>query len=97
MPETTKYPLSAQQQKDLNNLFTHHPPFGDQAERYSDIRGAGKALAIVIMTSTPKSADQNAALRLVREAVFTANAAIAVNEEPEKVSAGADAPHSGGQ
>lgn len=65
---------------DLDNLFTYHPPKGDQVERYAKIREAGLALARVISESTPPSADQSAAIRKVREAVMTANAAIACNE-----------------
>lgn len=65
---------------DLNNLFTYHAPKGDQAERYGKIREAGKAFAQVILDCTPASADQSAAIRQVREAVMTANAAIACNE-----------------
>ena len=72
--------LSQKDQLELSNLFTSHKPFGDQPQRYEEIRSAGKLLAETILRFTPKSADQSAALRKVREAVFTANAAIAVNE-----------------
>ena len=65
---------------DLNNLFTYHAPKGDQTERYQKIREAGKHLAQVIVDNTPASADQTAAIRKIREAVMTANAAIACNE-----------------
>lgn len=65
---------------DLDNLFTYHPPKGDQVERYAKLREAGKALAQSILDNTPPSADQSAAIRHVREAVMTANAAIACNE-----------------
>jgi hypothetical protein len=78
-----KYEPTKKQQDDLENLFVYHKPFGDQSERYGALRESGKALAKAIMENTPVSADQNAALRLVREAVFTANAAIAVNEKEE--------------
>jgi hypothetical protein len=81
---TPKYLITGGQKADLANLFSHHKPFGDQSERYEAIRAKAKELATVIMENTPKSADQNAALRHVREAVFTANAAIAVNEEQPK-------------
>jgi hypothetical protein len=65
---------------ELDNLFIYHAPKGDQVERYQKIRDAGKALAEVILDCTPKSADQSAAIRKVREAIMTANAAIACNE-----------------
>ena len=61
----------------LDHWFTHHPPEGDQVERYQRVRAAGKQFAEAILRDTPPSADQSAALRKVREAVMTANAAIA--------------------
>ena len=63
---------------DLENLFTYHPPKGDQPARYEAIRSAAKHLAQVIVANTPASADQAAAIRHVREAMMTANAAIAL-------------------
>ena len=57
--------------------FTYHAPEGDDVERYGRIREAGKAFALVVLQSTPDSADQSAAIRKIREAVMTANAAIA--------------------
>lgn len=61
----------------LENWFTYHSPNADQEQAYQDIREAGMNLASVIVARTPTSADQTAALRKVREAVMTANAAIA--------------------
>jgi hypothetical protein len=46
-------------------------------ERYETIRQAGRTFASVILTNTPSCADQEAAIRKVREAVYTANAAVA--------------------
>lgn len=64
-------------QQQLENWFTYHPPQEGQPERYEKLRKAGLALAETIVELTPASADQTAAIRKVREAVFTANAAIA--------------------
>lgn len=64
-------------QAELDNWFTYHPPGGDQPEKYEELRAAGKALAETIVRLTPISADQTAAVRKVREAIYTANAAIA--------------------
>lgn len=77
----------------LSNWFTYHPPShtpiptfdGEghvngqttQPEAYIAIRDAGQAFAMTIRRLTPPSADQTAAIRKVREAVMTANAAIA--------------------
>ncbi len=64
---------------DIENWFTYHSPSPEQLPKYSKIREVGKNLAQVILDSTPPSADQTAAIRKVREAVMTANAAIACN------------------
>lgn len=61
----------------LDNWFTYHAPKEDQTARYEQLRAAGKAFAEAIVRLTPPSADQTAAIRKVREAVYTANAAIA--------------------
>lgn len=62
----------------LDNWFMHHPPANEeQVQNYQAIRAAGKSLAQAIVALTPPSADQTAAVRKVREAVMTANAAIA--------------------
>ena len=62
---------------DLENWFTYHTPSEGQLPKYARIRSAGLALAEAIMFEAPASADQTAAIRKVREAVMTANAAIA--------------------
>jgi hypothetical protein len=65
---------------DLDNRFTHHPPQGDQPERYKTLRAVAKSLAVHIYTLTPESREQSLALTKLEEAVFWANAAIARNE-----------------
>ena len=64
--------------EDIEEIFTYHKPEGDQPERYQAIRDAAKILAATILQCTPSCADQSAAIRHVREAVMTANAAIAL-------------------
>lgn len=61
----------------LLNWFSYHAPEGDQQARYVSIRLAALDFAQVIVANTPDCADQSAAIRKVREAVMTANAAIA--------------------
>lgn len=63
---------------ELDNWFEYHPP-GDAhtIDCYKQIREQGKAFAQVVLGLTPPSADQAAAIRKIREAVMTANAAIA--------------------
>lgn len=62
---------------DLDKWFTYHAPDPDKTAQYDRIRQAARQLAFVIRDATPVGPDQSAAIRLLREAVFTANAAIA--------------------
>lgn len=64
----------------LDKQFTYHPPKDGQPARYSDIRARGFQLALAIMRHCPACADRSAAIRKVREAVMTANAAIALED-----------------
>jgi hypothetical protein len=66
----------------IESQFTYHAPFGSQTERFVTIRDKAKELAYVIKTACPPCADTTAAIRHLREAVMTANAAIACNEIP---------------
>ena len=63
----------------LPEIFKYHSPTGDQPAKYEAIRNKALELANVIVANTPASADQSAAIRLLREAVMTANASIALN------------------
>lgn len=62
----------------VDDVFSYHKPEGDQPAKYEAIRGAARAFARTILDNVPACADQQAALRLVREAVMTANAAVAL-------------------
>lgn len=62
----------------LNDVFTYHPPTDADRAAYMLIREAAKTLVKTIKQNTPKCADQTAAIRKVREAVMTANAARAL-------------------
>jgi hypothetical protein len=63
---------------DLRNIFSHHPPTPEQLPKYEELRAAARTFAEAIVRLTPVGADQTAAVRKVREAVMTANAAIAL-------------------
>jgi hypothetical protein len=65
-------------QFDLDHLFTYHSPDLAQMGQYSIIRNTAKFFAQVILDTTPPGADQSAAIRHIRDAVMTANAAIAL-------------------
>jgi hypothetical protein len=58
------------------NWFTYHNDPAD-VPKFAAINEAAINLAKVIRDNTPSSADQTAAIRLVREARMTANAAVA--------------------
>lgn len=64
---------------DPEYVFTHHVPSHDKIAHYDAIHVAAKAFANVILANTPPGADQVAALRLLREATMTANAAVALD------------------
>lgn len=64
-------------QEQLENWLTYHPPTAEQLVHYTAIRQAALSFAKVLVGHTPSSADQTAAVRKIREAVMTANAAIA--------------------
>lgn len=64
----------------LENIFTYHPPFGDQPQRYVAIREFAKAFATMATQSTPPSREQSLGLTAIQEAVMWFNSAIAINE-----------------
>jgi hypothetical protein len=62
----------------FDEVFTYHAPGPTQIDAYAAIRESGKLFARTIVAHTPRCADQTAAVRKVREAVATANAAVAL-------------------
>lgn len=62
----------------VHAVFTYQPPSPEQVKQYTAIREAAGRMAFAILDNTPVCADQQAALRLLRECVMTANAAIAL-------------------
>jgi hypothetical protein len=62
----------------LAEVFTYHPPDDAQRVAYERIREEAREFARVLLEHTPRCADQSAALRLLRDCVMTANAAIAL-------------------
>ncbi|MCK9361630.1 hypothetical protein M0Q28_05435 [Patescibacteria group bacterium] len=65
---------------ELDKVYTYHPPFGTQQERYVRIRDEAKSFATTILALTPKSREQSLALTKLEEVVMWANSAIARNE-----------------
>ena len=67
----------------IENVFTYHRPFGNQPQRYEDIRGEARTLAMVIQRACPESREKSLAFTNLQQAVMWANASIAINETTE--------------
>jgi hypothetical protein len=67
-------------QERIENDFTYHAPKGDQTNRYTQLRNAGREVAYLILKLTPESREQSLALTNLEQAIFWANASIARNE-----------------
>ncbi len=63
---------------DLDDVFSYHKPDLDDLAKYHTLREAAKVFAQVVLDNTPNCADRFAAIRKIREAVMTANAAVAL-------------------
>lgn len=64
----------------LENRYTYHPPKGDQAKRYEDVRAWCLGLARFLVITVPASPELYRALDALDEVMMLANAAIARNE-----------------
>lgn len=65
----------------LNNRFTYHPPFGNQAIRYEYIRNYALEFGdYLVNVACPDSRELALAITKLEEVVFWANAAIARHE-----------------
>ena len=65
---------------DLDNIYTYHPPMGDQQRRYGELGAGAKAQAELVIKLVPASAERTLALRRLEESFMWAAAAIARNE-----------------
>lgn len=63
---------------DIEEIFQYHPPDAEQQANCVAIRASAKSFARVLLDNTPPGPDQSAAMRHLREAVMTANAAVAL-------------------
>ena len=66
---------------ELNRRFVYHKPFGDQSERYENIRSVALEFATLLVNSCPESRELSLALTKLEESVMWANSSIARNEE----------------
>lgn len=71
------HPSNRPTQESLSTLFTYHQPTEEQISKYRRIRLQAEVFASEILACCPPCADTSAAIRKIREAVMTANAAIA--------------------
>lgn len=69
---------------DLDKFFKTYPPIGDKPTRFDEIRNAARFFAEMVLRLAPKCADRTAAIRKIREAVWTANYAIASDEDDSR-------------
>lgn len=66
-------------EKKLKEIFTFHPVTGiQQKSQYEMIREAAYQFAKIIVANTKPCADQTTAIRHIRDAAMTANAAVAL-------------------
>ena len=68
----------------IDNIFTYHAPFGNQAERYQDLRNEAKLVAKLIQRACPESREKSLAITSLQQAIMWANASIAINEPTPK-------------
>lgn len=76
----TKYQISDEEKAAIDHLFTYHAPAGDQGERYATLRCEARYMAVLILQNCPNSRERVIAIERLKEALFWANASIAVNE-----------------
>lgn len=60
--------------------FSHHPPIGNQAERYEIIRTAAKGFARMLVSLCPPCREASLALTKLEECIMWANSSIARRE-----------------
>jgi len=69
----------AQPDFDPDYVFDHHQPNAEKLAHYQAVHEGAKVFAKVILQHVPAGADRDAALRLLRESMMTANAAISLD------------------
>lgn len=69
---------------EIENLFTYHPPFGSQPDRYIEIRQMALEFALRLEELCPPSDERKEAIRHIDYAVMRANASIARHETEEQ-------------
>ena len=75
---TVTHPSNNITRENVFDVFSYHEPTSEQLVRYEELREAARNFASMILQHAPPCADRSAAIRHVREALMTANAAIAL-------------------
>ena len=70
--------LSLAEEDALTFMFARHPPDQEQTNAMERVYVAACEFARVVLENCPRSADRSAAVRQIRDACMTANAAIAL-------------------
>lgn len=77
-PAAARKPSYRNDEEMLNDVFRYHAPNEEQQHRYEKLRDVARYFARTVIENCPPCADRTAAIRKIREAVMTANAAIAL-------------------
>lgn len=62
----------------VRSVLTYHSPDSEQIGKFGNVRTAAEMMVRSIVQNCPECEDRTAAIRKVREAMMTANAAIAL-------------------
>lgn len=84
-PTERKLPIMIDE-RFIANWFNYHAPSKDQQVNYETIRAHAREFAHILNNLVPDGADKTTALRKLREVVMTANAAIACQEEHDRIA-----------
>jgi hypothetical protein len=79
MIDTPEQEAPTPQPGSLEDTFMYHKPTDEAIPKYHELRQQALTFAKAIDRLCPAGPDRTAAIRLVREAVMTANASIALN------------------
>jgi hypothetical protein len=79
--DDSKRPCRSEIERRIEHNFTYHPVKPGQPEKYQEIRGEAKKLALLIADLCPESRERSIALTELESSVFWANASIARNGE----------------
>jgi hypothetical protein len=71
--------LSARDQETIREVFSYKPANDYQIGQMNRVREKAREFAVLLLETCPRCPDRSVALRRVREAMMTANAAIVLD------------------